>query len=87
LATAAAAKAANEVTAAAARAPPVTTVLAPAVEPAVAARLIRITIEGLWLEMMSLLNPYDEQEAKRTALTCAALIYPRHFRPEGLLGG
>ena len=56
------------------------------IDPARAARLIRITIEGTWLEMMTLLNPYDEREAKATVWTCAQLIYPRHFGPEGLIG-
>ena len=48
--------------------------------------LIRITTEGTWLEMMTLLNPYDEQEAKATVWTCTQLLYPRHFGPEGPLG-
>jgi TetR/AcrR family transcriptional repressor of bet genes len=56
------------------------------IDPARAARLIRITIEGTWLEMMTLLNPYGEQEAKATVWTCAQLLYPRHFGPEGLIG-
>lgn len=55
------------------------------IDPARAARLIRITIEGTWLEMMTLLNPYDEREAKATVWTCTQLIYPRHFGPEGPL--
>lgn len=50
-----------------------------------AARLIRITVEGVWLEMMTLLEPYDQQEAKRTVWTCVSLLYPRHFGPEGPL--
>ena len=50
-----------------------------------AARLIRITIEGTWLEMMTLLNPYDQHEAKTTVWTCAGLLYPRHFGPDGPL--
>ncbi|PZF77507.1 TetR family transcriptional regulator [Aestuariivirga litoralis] len=56
-----------------------------ATDPARAARLIRITIEGTWLEMMTLLNPYDQQEAKCTVWTCASLLYPRHFGPDGPL--
>jgi len=55
------------------------------VEPARAARMIRIMIEGLWLEMMTLLDPYSKEEAKQTAWTCASLLYPRHFGPDGLL--
>jgi TetR/AcrR family transcriptional repressor of bet genes len=55
------------------------------IDPARAARLIRITIEGTWLEMMTLLNPYDAEEAKRTVWTCAQLLYPRHFGTDGPL--
>lgn len=54
-------------------------------DPVRAARIIRITIEGTWLEMITLLNPYDQEEAKKTVWTCAALIYPRHFGPDGPL--
>lgn len=56
-----------------------------ATEPSRAARLIRITIEGTWLELMTLLNPYDQAEAKRTVWTCVSLLYPRHFSVEGPL--
>lgn len=55
------------------------------IAPARAARLIRIMIEGLWLEMMTLLDPYDIVEAKATAWTCASLLYPRHFTADGLI--
>ena len=56
------------------------------IDPARAARLIRITTEGTWLEMTTLLNPNDVREAKATVWTCAQLLYPRHFGPEGPLG-
>jgi hypothetical protein len=36
--------------------------------------------------MMTLLNPYDEREAKATVWTCTQLLYPRHFGPDGPLG-
>lgn len=54
-------------------------------DPVRAARLIRLTIEGTWLELMTLVNPYDQQEAKSTVWTCASALYPRHFAPEGPL--
>lgn len=57
------------------------------IDPARAARLIRISIEGTWLELMTLLNPYDKQEAKRTVWTCVSLLYPRHFTAEGPMTG
>ena len=51
--------------------------------PVRAARLIRITIDGTWLELMTLVDPYDQREALMTVWTCAAGLYPRHFNPEG----
>ena len=57
------------------------------IDPTRAARLIRISIEGTWLELMTLLNPYDQQEAKRTVWTCVSLLYPRHFTPDGPVTG
>lgn len=53
------------------------------IDPVRAARLIRITIEGTWLELMTMLNPYDQLEAKQTVWTCAGGLYPRHFGPDG----
>lgn len=54
-----------------------------ATDPVRAARLIRITIEGTWLELMTMLHPYDQQEARLTVWTCASGLYPRHFGPDG----
>ena len=54
-------------------------------DPARAGRLIRIVIEGTWLEIITLLNPYDANEAKATVWNCARLLYPRHFGPDGLI--
>lgn len=51
--------------------------------PVRAARLLRISIEGTWLELMTLANPYDQQEALLTVWTCAHGLYPRHFTPDG----
>lgn len=53
------------------------------IDPERAARLIRISIEGTWLEIITLLNPYSVSEAKATVWTCASLLYPRHFGPDG----
>lgn len=50
-------------------------------------RLIRIAIEGTWLEIITLLNPYAASEAKATVWTCASLLYPRHFSPDGPITG
>lgn len=44
-----------------------------------AARLIRITVEGVWLDMMTLENPYPMPEAIETVLAGLRALYPRHF--------
>ena len=54
-------------------------------DPVRAARLIRITIEGTWLELMTMINPYGQQEALLTVWTCASGLYPCHFGPDGPL--
>ncbi|MFZ1471224.1 MAG: TetR family transcriptional regulator C-terminal domain-containing protein [Paracoccaceae bacterium] len=43
------------------------------------ARILRVTIEGLWLDLMTMADPYPVGEALITARTCAALLFPRHF--------
>jgi AcrR family transcriptional regulator len=48
------------------------------------ARVIRVTIEGTWLDLMTMATPYGAEEALATARTCAALCFPDHFTPEGL---
>lgn len=48
------------------------------------ARVIRVTIEGTWLDLMTMTAPYDREEALTTVRTCAALCFPDHFTPEGL---
>ncbi|WP_421692944.1 TetR family transcriptional regulator [Aestuariivirga sp.] len=48
------------------------------------ARLIRVTIEGTWLDLVTLANPYDRAEALKTVWVCIAALYPRHFGPDGL---
>jgi AcrR family transcriptional regulator len=49
------------------------------------ARVIRVTIEGVWLDMMTMATPYTLEEARATVRTCAALCFPDHFTPEGLM--
>lgn len=48
------------------------------------ARVIRTTIEGTWLDMMTMVAPYDRDEALATVRTSVALCFPRHFAPSGL---
>lgn len=49
------------------------------------ARVVRVTIEGTWLDLMTMVTPYSPQEALATVRTCVALIFPRHFGADGLL--
>ena len=54
--------------------------------PARIARVLRVTVEGLWLDMMTLSEPYATEEARATVMTTIAAFYPRHFTAEGLRG-
>ncbi len=48
-------------------------------DPARTARLIRIMTEGVWLDLMTLAQPYSADEAFATVMVGAAALYPRHF--------
>ena len=50
------------------------------------ARVLRVTIEGVWLDLVTMSRPYPREEALATVHTCAAAVFPRHFGPKGLLG-
>jgi TetR/AcrR family transcriptional repressor of bet genes len=56
-----------------------------ATDPVRTARILRVTVEGLWLDQMTMHAPYDLTEAVATVWTCAAQFYPGHFGPKGLL--
>jgi len=49
------------------------------VSPERTARLIRIMIEGVWLDLMTLAEPYSIAEAIETVLTGTRGLFPRHF--------
>lgn len=49
------------------------------------ARVVRLVNEGLWLDMLSMKNPYSREEAVATLYACAASLFPRHFDSSGLL--
>ena len=49
------------------------------------ARILRVTVEGLWLDMITTTATYPPDEALRTVFTCAAALFPRHFSVNGLL--
>lgn len=47
--------------------------------PARVARAIRVTTEGLWMDLVTQTEPYSLDEALQTALACAAAFFPQHF--------
>lgn len=49
------------------------------------ARALRLINEGLWLDMLSMQNPYSRDEAIATLNSCAATYFPRHFTAAGLI--
>ena len=53
-------------------------------EPIRAARVLRVTTEGVWLDMMTMSTPYDREEAISTVFSCAEAFFPRHFNHNGL---
>jgi AcrR family transcriptional regulator len=55
-------------------------------DPVHVARVIRVTVEGVWLDLITMTAPYARDEAMRTVYTCVAAFFPRHFSERGLLG-
>ncbi len=58
-------------------------------DPARVARILRVTVEGAWLDLITMSEPYSRDEALATAFVCAAAFFPTHFdaagrRQEGL---
>lgn len=43
------------------------------------ARVLRVAIEGVWLDLMTMTSPYSRAEAQATVVTAAAAFFPRHF--------
>jgi AcrR family transcriptional regulator len=52
-------------------------------DPVHIARIIRVTIGGVWLDMMTMADPYPRAEALLTVRTCASLCFPDHFDRSG----
>lgn len=50
------------------------------------ARALRVTVEGLWLDLLTMTTPYGREEAVRTVHACLAAFFPRHFGDAGRLG-
>ena len=54
-------------------------------DPVKVARVLRVTIEGVWLDLMTMKTPYTRDAALGTVMTCASAFFPRHFGSGGLL--
>ncbi|WP_373504365.1 TetR family transcriptional regulator [Aestuariivirga sp.] len=50
-----------------------------------AARVLRTTSEGVWLDLMFTTEPYTRDEALNTMYFCASAMFPRHFDENGLI--
>lgn len=48
-------------------------------DPVRIARALRVTVEGVWLDMVTMSAPYSRDEALATVMTCANAFFPRHF--------
>jgi TetR/AcrR family transcriptional repressor of bet genes len=48
------------------------------------ARVIRVTMEGLWLDMITTGKPYPRAECLRTVYCCAMAFFPQVFDEKGL---
>jgi TetR/AcrR family transcriptional repressor of bet genes len=53
-------------------------------KPVRVARVIRVTMEGLWLDLITTGDPYPRAECLRTVYTCAASFFPDYFTEKGL---
>ena len=54
--------------------------------PARTARVLRVTTEGVWLDMMTMNSPYERAEALATVYCCVQALFPKHFNADGLIG-
>lgn len=50
-----------------------------ALDPVHAARIVRLVVEGTWLDMITVDTPYQPEEARQTVKTALALCFPKHF--------
>lgn len=55
-------------------------------KPARVARVIRVTMEGLWLDLITTGQPYSRAECLRTVYCCAMSFFPQQFDAKGIKG-
>lgn len=53
-------------------------------DPVRAARVVRVAVEGIWLDRITMSAPYPTPEALRTIHTVTAALFPQHFTEAGL---
>lgn len=49
------------------------------------ARAIRVTLNGLWFDLMTMTGPYSRQESLATMFNMLMAFYPRHFDHRGCI--
>ena len=54
-------------------------------DPTRVARILRLTIEGTWLDLITMTTPYSRDEALATAYDCASVFFPDRFDSGGML--
>jgi len=54
-------------------------------DPARVARVLRVTIQGVWLDMITTTPDYTIEEGLATIHACATAFFPRHFCAAGLI--
>jgi TetR/AcrR family transcriptional repressor of bet genes len=51
------------------------------------ARVLSVTVDGVWQDMVTMAEPYSREEGLKTVFTCAAAFFPSHFDEDGHVGG
>jgi TetR/AcrR family transcriptional repressor of bet genes len=54
-------------------------------DPVLVARMLRVAVEGVWLDMITMTNPYSAEEGLRSVHTCATAFFPAVFCDKGLI--
>ncbi len=49
------------------------------IDPVHAARILRLVVEGTWLDLMTLEHPYSSEEARLTVLAAMSTLFSKHF--------
>lgn len=52
-----------------------------ALDPVHAARILRLVVEGTWLDMIATETPYSSEDGRQTVATALSLCFPQHFAP------